>query len=30
MIDVAKLFAIVEQLARVEMSWGKLDRAGRL
>jgi poly-beta-1,6-N-acetyl-D-glucosamine synthase len=30
MIDVAKLFAIVEELARVEMSWGKLDRAGRL
>jgi cellulose synthase/poly-beta-1,6-N-acetylglucosamine synthase-like glycosyltransferase len=30
MIDVAKLFAIVEELARVEMTWGKLERAGRL
>jgi hypothetical protein len=30
MIDVAKLFAIVEELARVDMTWGKLERAGRL
>jgi cellulose synthase/poly-beta-1,6-N-acetylglucosamine synthase-like glycosyltransferase len=30
MIDVAKLFAIVEELARVEMTWGKLVRTGRL
>lgn len=30
MVDVAKLFAIVEELAHVEMTWGKLDRAGRL
>src|SRR5262249_48387474 len=25
MIDVAKLFAIVEELARVDMTWGKLE-----
>ncbi|HKO15978.1 MAG TPA: glycosyltransferase family 2 protein [Gemmatimonadaceae bacterium] len=30
MIDVAKLFATVEELARVRMSWGKLERVGRL
>lgn len=30
MIDVAKLFAVVEELARVDMTWGKLERAGRL
>lgn len=30
MIDVAKLFAIVEELARVDMTWGKLERTGRL
>jgi biofilm PGA synthesis N-glycosyltransferase PgaC len=30
MIDVAKLFATVEEVARVRMTWGKLERAGRL
>jgi poly-beta-1,6 N-acetyl-D-glucosamine synthase len=30
MIDVAKLFAIVEEIAKVHMTWGKLERAGRL
>jgi cellulose synthase/poly-beta-1,6-N-acetylglucosamine synthase-like glycosyltransferase len=30
MIDVAKLFAVVEELARVRMTWGKLERVGRL
>ena len=30
MIDVAKLFAAIEQLAQVQMSWGKLERAGRI
>ena len=30
MIDVAKLFAVVEELARVDMTWGKLERAGRI
>jgi cellulose synthase/poly-beta-1,6-N-acetylglucosamine synthase-like glycosyltransferase len=30
MIDVAKLFATVEELARVRMTWGKLERAGRI
>ena len=30
MIDVAKLFAAVEELAQVQMSWGKLERAGRI
>ena len=29
-IDVAKLFATAEQLFRVPMTWGKLERAGRL
>ncbi|MGH7470409.1 MAG: glycosyltransferase, partial [Longimicrobiales bacterium] len=30
MIDVAKLFAAVEQLVNVRMTWGKLERAGRI
>jgi cellulose synthase/poly-beta-1,6-N-acetylglucosamine synthase-like glycosyltransferase len=30
MIDVAKLFATAEEVARVRMSWGKLERVGRL
>jgi biofilm PGA synthesis N-glycosyltransferase PgaC len=30
MIDVAKLFAAVEEVARVRMTWGKLERVGRL
>ena len=30
MIDVAKLFATVEEAANVRMVWGKLERAGRL
>jgi poly-beta-1,6-N-acetyl-D-glucosamine synthase len=30
MIDVAKVFATVEEVARVQMTWGKLDRAGRI
>jgi hypothetical protein len=30
MIDVAKLFATVEEIARVRMTWGKLERVGRL
>ncbi len=30
MIDVAKLFAAVEQFANVNMTWGKLERAGRI
>ena len=30
MIDVAKLFAVAEEVARVRMTWGKLERAGRL
>jgi poly-beta-1,6-N-acetyl-D-glucosamine synthase len=30
MIDVAKLFATAEELARVRMTWGKLERAGRI
>jgi cellulose synthase/poly-beta-1,6-N-acetylglucosamine synthase-like glycosyltransferase len=30
MIDVAKLFATVEQLANVQMTWGKLERTGRI
>jgi biofilm PGA synthesis N-glycosyltransferase PgaC len=29
-IDVAKLFATVEQIFHVPMTWGKLERAGRL
>jgi poly-beta-1,6-N-acetyl-D-glucosamine synthase len=30
MIDVAKLFAAAEEVARVRMTWGKLERVGRL
>lgn len=30
MIDVAKLFATAEEVARVEMTWGKLERIGRI
>lgn len=30
MVDVAKLFATAEELARVQMTWGKLARAGRI
>jgi biofilm PGA synthesis N-glycosyltransferase PgaC len=30
MVDVTKLFATVEELARVRMSWGQLERAGRI
>ncbi len=30
LIDVAKLFATVEEFANVRMTWGKLERAGRL
>jgi cellulose synthase/poly-beta-1,6-N-acetylglucosamine synthase-like glycosyltransferase len=30
MIDVAKLFATAEEGARVRMTWGKLERAGRI
>ncbi|MGQ0714125.1 MAG: glycosyltransferase family 2 protein [Gemmatimonadaceae bacterium] len=30
LIDVAKMFATVEEIARVPMVWGKLERAGRL
>ena len=30
MIDVAKLLATAEEVARVRMSWGKLERVGRL
>jgi cellulose synthase/poly-beta-1,6-N-acetylglucosamine synthase-like glycosyltransferase len=30
MIDVAKLFATAEEVARVRMTWGKLERAGRI
>lgn len=29
-IDIAKLFATIEELFRVPMTWGKLERAGRL
>lgn len=29
-IDVAKLFATVEEFANVRMTWGKLERAGRI
>jgi poly-beta-1,6-N-acetyl-D-glucosamine synthase len=29
-VDVAKLFATVEELLNVKMSWGKLQRAGRI
>jgi biofilm PGA synthesis N-glycosyltransferase PgaC len=30
LIDVAKLFATVDELLHVKMSWGKLERVGRL
>lgn len=30
MIDVAKLFATIEEFANVEMTWGKLERVGRI
>ena len=30
MIDVAKLFAALEELAKVQMTWGKLERVGRI
>ena len=30
MIDVAKLFATAEEIAGVRMTWGKLERAGRI
>jgi cellulose synthase/poly-beta-1,6-N-acetylglucosamine synthase-like glycosyltransferase len=30
MIDVAKLFATAEEVLRVRMTWGKLERAGRI
>ncbi len=30
MVDVAKLLATVEEIARVRMTWGKLARAGRI
>src|SRR5689334_15008943 len=30
MIDVAKLFATAEEVGRVRMTWGKLERAGRI
>jgi hypothetical protein len=30
MIDVAKLLATAEEVARVRMTWGKLERAGRI
>ena len=30
MIDVAKLFATAEEALRVRMTWGKLERAGRI
>jgi poly-beta-1,6-N-acetyl-D-glucosamine synthase len=29
-VDVAKLFAAVEEFANVRMTWGKLERAGRI
>jgi poly-beta-1,6 N-acetyl-D-glucosamine synthase len=29
-IDMAKLFATIEELCKFEMSWGKLDRLGRI
>jgi poly-beta-1,6 N-acetyl-D-glucosamine synthase len=29
-VDVAKMFASLEELFKVRMSWGKLERAGRL
>ena len=30
LVDVAKLFATVEQLFNTQMTWGKLERAGRI
>jgi biofilm PGA synthesis N-glycosyltransferase PgaC len=30
MIDVAKLLATAEEALRVRMTWGKLERAGRI
>jgi biofilm PGA synthesis N-glycosyltransferase PgaC len=30
MVDVAKLFAAVEEFANVRMTWGKLERVGRI
>lgn len=30
MVDVAKLFATAEEIARVRMTWGQLERAGRI
>ena len=30
MIDVAKLLATAEEVARVRMTWGKLERVGRI
>ncbi|HYH79983.1 MAG TPA: glycosyltransferase [Longimicrobium sp.] len=30
LIDVAKLFATVEEFMKVEMTWGKLERLGRI
>jgi biofilm PGA synthesis N-glycosyltransferase PgaC len=30
MVDVTKLFATAEEVARVRMTWGKLERAGRI
>jgi hypothetical protein len=30
LIDVAKLFATADELLGVRMSWGKLERVGRL
>jgi len=29
-VDVAKMFATLEELFKVQMTWGKLERAGRL
>jgi hypothetical protein len=29
-IDVAKLFATFEELLRLRMDWGKLERIGRI
>jgi hypothetical protein len=29
-IDVAKLFATFEELFKLRMDWGKLDRIGRI
>jgi hypothetical protein len=30
LVDVAKLFATLEQLANTRMTWGKLERVGRI